>query len=154
MLEMILLLGCVAFSAGIGYLAISFLFTAMDPESAPVRKYRVAADDMVFLHQTRNYFDPKECVLFTGDENEILTEMKNTKVDFAALGSRGVNPYADSSMNHIRASYQPVEPAANERGMHVFMLTDKARDLDIYYRDNMRPVVQKMLRSSVITKIN
>ena len=154
MLEGIVLLGGFAFSAALGYLAISFLFRTVSPGSSPVRKYRIAADDVIFLHQIRNFFDPKECVLFTGDETEILAEMENTNVDFAAIERRGAARCMESSMNHIRASYLPIEPAAIEYGLHVFMLTNRARDVDIYYRDSMRPVVLDMLRSSAITKIN
>ena len=34
------------------------------------------------------------------------------------------------------------------------MLSDKARDLDIYYRYDMSPVIQQMLGNRIITKIN
>ena len=154
MLEIIIIIGSFVLIAVVCYFAIGRLFDVIDPNPANARKYRVAADDVVFLHQARKYFDPKRCVLYTGQGSEILSEMKQTKVDFAVLEGSEENPRESDTMNHIRASFQPCEPVTSDRGMNLFMLSDKARDIDIYYRDDMSPIVQKLLGNRIITKIN
>ena len=154
MLEMIIAVGSLVFCAVIGYFAIDRLFDAIDPDIVTDRKYRMAVDDVVFLHQAKKYFDPKRCVLYTGYGSEILSEMQRNGMDLAVLDGNEENPKESAAMNHIRASFQPCEPVANDTGMHLFMLSDKARDLDIYYRDDMSPVIQQMLGNRIITKIN
>jgi len=151
MMEALILIGGMLMSFAVGYFAIGKLFDLLEPESSPEKKYRIASDDLVVLFQMKNYFDPKECTLFTGCDSEIVSELRKTKIDFAILESNPANPQPrDVAMNHIQATYRPYEPAASNSGMHVFMLTDRTRNLDIYYRDALTPVIHKMLGNSLI----
>ena len=105
MLEIIIIIGSFILIAVVCYFAIGRLFDVIDPNPANARKYRVAADDVVFLHQARKYFDPKRCVLYTGQGSEILSEMKQTKVDFAVLEGNEENPESA-----VRIDYDVPEP--------------------------------------------
>jgi hypothetical protein len=154
MLDIIIILGSFVLIATVIYFSINRLFDVIDPDYSSSRKYRIAVDNVVFLQQAKKYFDPKRCVLYTGQGSEILSEMKQTRVDLAVLEGNEGNPQESGTMKHIRASFRPSEPLSNDRSMPLFMLTDKARDLDIYYREDMSPVVQKLLGNRIITRIN
>ncbi len=155
MLELGIILGSLLFVFVIGYLLIETIFRQIDPDFVPERKCRIAADNYLILRPMMKFFDRKNCVLFTGASDEIVSEIKKSAVDFAVLECSSANaPESGMIMNHIRATYQPSEPVAKEQGMDVFLLTDRERSLDIYYSDTMTPVVQKMLGTSFITKVS
>jgi hypothetical protein len=153
MTEIIPMILCLLFTFAAGWFFIDRLFRLMDPVSAAGRKCRVLTNNITILHPMMKFFDPNSCVFLTGRDDEIRTELKKTAVDLAVMENR--NGWSDDTnyrMNHLRAFYQPCEPVSRIAGSHVFLLSDGRRNLDIWYSDTMRPVVQKMLISSIITE--
>lgn len=139
----------------VGYAAIEGLFCILDPDKSYSGKYRVAIEHFLMLQPILKYFDQKKCMLFTGCREEIMSELEKANVDFAIVEREPTAFVKDEKgMNHIRASYQPCEPVLDDHGRRVYLLSDKTRDLDVYYSEAMVPVVQKMLINSIITKIN
>ena len=151
MVELLLVIGCLLFSIAGGYILIIKLFDILHEEPEPGRKYRIATDDVLFLYQLKHMIDPKECIFYTGNEADVLREMNGTAVDLAVLETRPSNPSESESLKHIRAVYRPSEPAGS---LELFLLSDEARSVDIYYREHMDRMVSAMLGSHFITRVN
>ncbi|MBR4455372.1 MAG: hypothetical protein IKS32_04005 [Solobacterium sp.] len=153
MYEILLIIGCLLFVFVIGYWSIGRLFDLLDTETSQKRTYRVVSDDPMVLHQMKNYFDPEQCILLAGYEQEVIDELQRHAADFAILNSgRKTLPVNADQMNHIHTAVQLSDPLYTDEDIRIYMISNQLKYIDIYYRDAMEPVIREMTGNGLIQK--
>ncbi len=153
MYEILLIIGCLLFVFVIGYRSIGRLFDLLDTETSQKRTYRVVSDDPMVLHQMKNYFDPEQCILLAGYEQEVIDELQRQAADFAILNSgRKTLPVNADQMNHIHTAVQLSDPLYTDEDIRIYMISNQPKYIDIYYRDAMEPVIREMTGNGLIQK--
>ena len=122
------------------------LETAEDTAKNPIR---VLTEDPVFLQEVRKYMDAEECRFYSGKREDIEEEMHKNMPDLVILYKP--EPSAESPyIYHDSVKYYASGLEMTVNGMAVYPLRYDSRQIEIYYKKEIKNIIQAMKEAGVI----
>ena len=151
MKDMIMIIGLLAVLILVIDRMISRLPEMLSPETAENTK-RVMVDDILFLQKIRKYIKHSDYTVFAGRSGEVVREMNRRHADMVVVDSGQANQVKADFLNHMTAYYYATALEINGYPAAVLPLARRPRSVEIYYKDEMRPMIEYLLNSGVITR--
>ncbi len=121
-------------------------------ESASETLCRVVTEDNAFLQVFRKYADPVTCRFYSGSRKEILEQWEKEMPDMTVLYDGGNVPKKEN-LCHKRVQYYASSLVSDEGGLSVYPLHYHSRKIDIYYKQEMIPVITRMEQDGVLADV-
>ena len=134
------------------YFMIGRVFSVASLESMDQTAYkqmRIMTEDTVFLREIQSYLASKECRFYSGKREEIREEMRKNMPDLVILYEPDASlesPY----IYHDSVKYYTSGLEMNVNGMAVYPLRYESRQIEIYYKKEMKNIILAMKESGVI----
>ena len=150
--DMIMVLGMLAVLILVVGRMISALPEMLFPEETAESTKRVMVDDVLFLQKIRKYIKPSDYTVFTGHSGEVVREMNCRQADMVVVDSGLGDEVQADVLNHMTAYYYATALEINGYPAAVLPLARRPRSVEIYYKDDMQPMIEDLLNSGIITR--
>ncbi|MBQ4011403.1 MAG: hypothetical protein II602_02550, partial [Erysipelotrichales bacterium] len=96
--------------------------------------------------------DPATCRFYSGSRKEILEQWEKEMPDMTVLYD-GENVPKKENLCHKRVQYYASSLVSEEGGLSVYPLHYHSRKIDIYYKQEMIPVITRMEQDGVLADV-
>ena len=152
MKDMIMVLGLLVILVLVVDRMISKMPEMLFPEETAENTKRVMVDDVLFLQKIRKYIKPSDYTVFTGHSGEVVREMNRRQADMVVVDSGLADEVQADFLNHMTAYYYATALEINGYPAAVLPLARRQRSVEIYYKDDMQPMIEDLLNSGIITR--